>query len=481
MIKARISSTLAGLAALLLLTCLTGTLSAQDSTSVEIVNGQSTVLTLEFPVDKVAVGDPEVIGVARTGDREMLVNAKKPGLSNILVLGANGEKREFSVRVYSGATAESMASLKEMLSGYEGLRVRQLGARIVVDGEVYSADHYDRVNKLLAGMPEVVNQVVMSPVMKRIISEQMHKEIDRPGVRVKAVKDSFVLDGLVTTQEESDRAQKIALIYSKNVVNALRVSGDAPQPYTQPRMIEVTMNIMEVSKSALRELGIHWNPLGSKSEATGTQSSDKGWFSSLSGTITDLFPKMQRIQDQGKGRSLMNQAVITKQGGQAKFFAGTEIPISVAQSLGTMSVEYKKVGMTLQVSPLIDQAKNIDTSIQVESSAVTGTGSGGAPIVSTNNLATALNVTNGTSIALGGLIGQRELEMISHSPPDKGLSLLQLNASTSANTDTTEVIVFVTSRILDTPGQAAEEIAPKVQDSFKKRDLDALKGKARKK
>lgn len=476
--KAPVTSLRMALAALLLTLLLPGTALAQDAAGLEIVNGQSTVIKLDFTVDKVAVGDPEVLGVARTGDREMLVNAKKPGVSNILVLGTAGERREYSVRVLSGATAENITALKEMLSGYEGLRVRQLGPRIVVDGDVFSSEHFDRVNKLLASMPEVVNQVSLSPVMKRIVGEQIAKEIDRPGVKVKAVKDSFMLDGLVVSTDEADRAQKIASLYSKNVVNALRISGDAPQVYSQPRMVEVTLNIMEVSKSALKDLGIHWNPLGSNSEATGTQTSDKGWFSSLTGTITDLFPKMKRLQDDGKGRSLMNQAVITKQGGQAKFFAGTEIPIAVAQSLGNTTIEYKKVGMTLQVSPLIDQAKNIDASIQVESSAVTGTGSGGAPIVSTNNLATALNVNSGASIALGGLIGQRELELMSQSPPDKGLALLQLNARKEANTDTTEVIVFVTPRILDNPAQAAEAINPKVQQSFKKRDLDALRQKA---
>lgn len=470
----------AGFAVLAVLACLAVQVQAQEVTSLEIVNGQSTVLKLDFPVDKVAVGDPEVLGIARTGDREMLVNARKPGLSNILVLGTGGEKREYSVRVFSGATAESAAALKDMLANYEGLRVRQLGPKIVVEGEVFSSDNYDRVNKLLASMPEVVNQVGLSPVMKRIVSEQIGKEIDRPGVKVKAVKDSFILDGLVSTPEESERAQKIALIYGKNVVNALRVSSDAPQVYSQPRMIEVTMNIMEVSKTALRDLGIHWNPLGSSSEASGSQSSDKGWVSSLSGTISDLFPKMRRLQDDGKGRSLMNQAVITKQGGQAKFFAGTEIPISIAQSLGTMSVEYKKVGMTLQVSPIIDQARNIDTSINVESSSVTGTGSGGAPIVSTNTLATALNVGSGVSIALGGLIGQREIDLMSQSPPDRNASLLQLNARKEGQVEATEVIVFVTSRILDTPSQAAEHIDAKVQQSFKQRDLDDLRKKVKK-
>jgi pilus assembly protein CpaC len=453
---------------------------AQEPVSIELFAGQSTVVKFDFNVDKLAVGDPETVGVGRTGDREMLINAKKPGSTNILAMGANGEKKEFAVRVLSGTMAEQSKALAEMLSGIEGVRVRQIGPRIVVDGEVYSSESFDRIGKLLATMPEVVNQVGLSQVMKRIVGEQIRKEIGRPGVSVKSVKDSFVLDGVVFAPEEADRAVKIAKLYSNNVVNALRVAPEAApkEAYVQPKLIEVTMNIVEVSKSALRDLGVHWNPLGA-AEASGTSTVEKGIVTTLTGIITGLAPKMRRIVDDGKGRSLINQSVITRAGGQAKFFAGTEMPITVSQSLGTMSVEYKKIGMTLNVSPIIDPGKRIDTSIQVESSAITGEGMSNAPIVSTNNLSTMLNVDSGVSIALGGLISQRELLSMSQSPPDKELSLLQLNARKRTGVDDTEVIVFVTPRVIESAGQAAADIDEKVRKNFKKRDLEELREKAK--
>lgn len=450
---------------------------AEEPTRMEMAAGQSIPLEPGFAVDKVAVGDPEVLGVARTSDTSMLVNAKKAGQSNLIILGTAGQQKEYQVRVRSGSLDDEAAALREMFAGMEGVTVTVLAGRLVVSGEVYSAEHYDKVAATLAGMPGAVNQVNMSPVMKRIISDQIKKEINRPGIVVKAVRNAFVLDGAVTAPEDIERAEKIAALYSKNVINTLRVAPEPPKPYRKPELIEVTMQIMELSKTALRDLGVHWNPLGTL-DATATYNSDKnaGIASTVTGTLSSLLPKMRRIQDEGQGRSLMSQAVITKQGGEAKFFAGTEVPISVAQSLGTMAVEYKKVGMTLNVSPNIDPLSNIDTTIHVESSSIVSENSTtGAPTISANNLSTALNVPSGQSIVLGGLIGQRELEALSLSPPDSKESLLQLNRRTKAGTDGWEVVVFITPNIVARPEQALGDMKGKVQESFKKKDLDRLR------
>lgn len=458
---------------------------AEDPTRMDMSAGQSMSLEPGFAVDKLAVGDPEVLGVARTSDTSMLVNAKKSGQSNLIIIGTAGQQKEYLIKVRSGGLDDDAAALGEMFADMEGIRIKIIGGRVVVSGEVYTAEHYDKVAATLAGMPEVINQVNMSPVMKRIVGEQIKKEIDRPGITVKAIKNAFVLDGLVAAQDDLQRAEKIAQLYSKNVVNALKIAPEALKPYQKPELIEVTMHIMELSKTALRDLGVHWNPLGTL-DATGVNNSvfsdtakTNTFTSTVTGTLSNLLPKMRRIQDEGQGRSLMNQAVITKQGGDAKFFAGTEVPIPIAQSLGTMSVEYKKVGMTLNISPNIDPLSNIDTTILVESSAIISQdANSGAPTISTNNLSTALNVTSGQSIVLGGLIGQRELEALSLSPPDNGESLLQLNRRTKAGVDGWEVVVFITPSVIQHPSQAVREIDAKVQESFKKKDLERLRGQA---
>jgi len=461
---------------------------AEEPSRLELVSGQSATLEPGFVVDKIAVGDPDVLGVARTSDSSMLVNAKKPGQSNLIILSAAGQQKEYLIRVRAGTLDDDAAVLREMFTDMEGVAVKVVGGRIVITGEVFSADHYDKIAATLGSMPEVINQVNMSPVMKRIVGEQMKKEIDRPGIVIKAIKNSFVLDGMVAVPEDVARAEKIAGLYSRSIINALKVAPEALTPYRKPELIEVTMHIMELSKSALRDLGVHWNPLGEmsaegtsqySSESTGEATSKLA--GTLTGTLSSLLPKMRRIKDTGQGRSLMNQAVITKQGGEAKFFAGTEIPISIAQSLGTMSVEYKKVGMTLNVSPNIDPLSNIDALIHVESSAVISENASGTPTISSNNLSTALNVASGQSIVLGGLIGQRELDALSLSPPDNEQSLVQLNRRTRAGMDGWEVVVFITPSVVNHPSQAVRDIDAKVQESFKQRDLDRLREQAGKK
>jgi pilus assembly protein CpaC len=173
----------------------------------------------------------------------------------------------------------------------------------------------------------------------------------------------------------------------------------------------------------------------------------------------------------------MQQSLITKSGESAQFFAGSEQPISIAQPGGTMSVEYKKVGVTLNFKPEIDYYNNIVSVINVESSSVTGSGPGGAPIISNTNLNTVLSVPDGNSIALGGLVGQKELEGESASPIGRDAALFQANKGTRAETESREVIIFVTPRILKAEAPAPE-VQKKVEEDFKQQELERLREQA---
>ncbi len=462
---------------------------AQNAT-LTVLTGQSKTFRVDYAVDKVAIGDPAVIGVVRTSDREMLVNGQQPGSSNLIVMGRAGEKTEISVQVKSTDVEVQAQELQDMLAAVEGVKVQVVGQRIVVDGEVFTSDHFDKVKSLCEGLPSVVNQVNMSQTMKNILSEQIRKLVDRPGVSVRTVKNSFLLDGVVDSPEEAERAVRIAQAYSPHVVNALKVEAppEPVKPYVRPDLVEVTFSIMEVTKDAMRLFGIYWNPGGTldynfdRSTRQNSSNSGDSWSANLAtalaGTISNLFPKMRRIENMGKGRSLMQQTVLTKVGGEAKFFAGSEIPVPVAQQAGLMSVEYKKVGMTLNVSPVVDPEGNIDSALEIESSSVTGEGQDGAAIIGSNHLSTAVNVQNGDSIALGGLIGQRELRNLSYSPPpgSDNLSLIQLNKETDKRIDGSEVFVFVTVRLTgNVGGEETEAIGDKTSDSFKQQELETLR------
>jgi type II secretory pathway component GspD/PulD (secretin) len=142
-----------------------------------------------------------------------------------------------------------------------------------------------------------------------------------------------------------------------------------------------------------------------------------------------------------------------------------------------MSVDYKKVGVTLNFKPEIDYYNNIVSIINVESSSITGAGPGGVPIISNTNLNTVLSVPDGHSIALGGLVGQKELESQSSAPPGGDYAMFMANKAEREASDTREVIIFVTPRILSDTSQPME-IQKKVEEDFKQQELERLRQQA---
>ena len=451
----------------------------QDLEKIDIVEGKSEVLKIDFVIDKVATGDPEVCRAVKTAEKELLINAQKVGRSNIIIWGPENERRELIVNVQRRDLAEYADELKELLHNVEGVKVKTVGRRIVLEGEVFAKADLEKISKMVADMPEVVNLVELSPFMKKIVKEEIEKALRGEGmsnVKVKVGKDKFILSGTVSTEPAVARAEKIASAFNPDIVNAIQV--DTGGGYVEAVLIEMTLNVMELDKNALKDFGIHWNPggsLGGTGSYSGSTGSKPSLGGSLTGTISNLFPKMRKIKEHGRGRSLMQQSLVTRSGGQADFFAGSEIPVPVAQEGGTMSVEYKKVGVTLNFSPTIDAHNNVNTPVRIMSSSVTGQGAGGAPIINSTQLNTVVSVKSGSSLALGGLIGQKDLESISGSPAGGGFSLYQANRAERRGTERGEVIIFVTPKILASADEAIKEMEERVEDSFKEQELEKLR------
>ena len=462
---------------------------AQLPGTLDLDAGESRVLKAEFNIERIAVGDPDVLGCVKVRDQEMLINAKGAGQTNIFVWGTDNQA-EIRV-VVRNRKLETMADeIRAVIKNIEGVNVRVTGNRVFVEGEVFAHNDMKKIETVVKDLPDVVNLVELSPVMKEIVKGEMDKALASQGMRnvnVSVTQNKFMLTGHVTSEEESMRAQRIAQAYSPDIVNAIAIrvpaasKGNFPEP-EKPVLIEMAVNILEIERNALRDFGVHWNP-GTSVGGTGTYAGAKGQgptlTGSLTGTLSNLLPKIRKIDETGQGRSLMQQTLLTKSGDSAHLFAGSEVPIPVAQDGGTMSVEYKKIGVTLDFKPTIDAYKNIVSTINVESSSITGEGPGGAPNISTTNLNTVLSVASGQSIALGGMMGQRDVEAISGSAPGGTASLIQANKARRKGADSREVVIFVTPRILSSEGADTMELKKSVEKDFKEQELEKLRDQAR--
>jgi len=457
----------------------------QSQNIIEIVEGKSKEIKIDFVIEKVAIGDPKICRTVKVSDKALLINAQTVGKSNIIIWGSENKRRELLVNVIGSDITADAEELKQLLKDIEGVSVRIVGRRILVEGGVFTKSSLEKIAKILGDMPNVLNLVELSPVMKKIVSKEILRAIREEGlvgVRVKVGKTKFVLTGKVRSEGASKRAESIALAYSPDIVNAIEI--DTKTTVERPVLIEMSLNIMEIDKNTLKDMGFHWNPggsLGAEGSYSGGTGKSSTFLGALSGTISNLFPKMRKIKEDGRGRSLKQQSLITKSGEKAKFFVGSEIPVPVAQGDGTMSVDYKKVGLTLNFTPTIDVYKNINSAIEVESSSVTGEGSGGAPVIATSQLQTMVSVKSGSSIALAGLVGQSDRKVISGSPPGGGSSLFQLNKAERLSMEANEVVIFITPRILTGSKTDVKEIGKKAEESFKKQELENVREQIKKK
>jgi len=446
---------------------------AKDMT-IRLLIGQSRVLKLDYEIGKVATGAPEVCDVTRTDMQEMLINARAPGRTNVIVWDHEKLREEYTVIVGLHDASGLAADLKNLLGDIEGIAIRPVGSKVAVEGEVFSKKDLDRVATVLVGMDGVINMVRMSSLLKRILAEEMQKAIGLKGVKVRSAKESFLLEGVVTSESDLIKAEKIASAYSDNVVSVIGVLTKGKGKSGLTKMIQVTLSVMEIEKEALKGMGFHWNPgsSGQASGGAGIGSADSSFAGAITGTISNLFPKMRRLNENGQGRRLFQQTVVTKDGAKAHFFVGDEVPIPVAQEGGLMSVEYKKVGLTLNVSPVIDPHGNIDSLVDVESSSIVGEGQGGAPKIRESKIQTAVYVKPKNSITLGGLIGQREARSFGGSSP--GAALITVNKTNRKELRNTQVLIFITPEILRRPGDAVQGLGKKVKKAFKEYEYENI-------
>jgi Flp pilus assembly secretin CpaC len=102
-------------------------------------------------------------------------------------------------------------------------------------------------------------------------------------------------------------------------------------------------------------------------------------------------------------RLLSEPTLVTFSGKEASFLVGEEIPI-IQQLPQSFTVEFKEVGVRMRIKPTADSENRINTVIHAEVSQVIGTGANSIPIIGAKTVDTTLQVNNGQTIVIGGLL-----------------------------------------------------------------------------
>lgn len=386
-------------------------LETQQSKKVELTLGKSMVLTSSKAVKRVSIADPEVADFVLISPQEIYVTGKSAGITNLTLWES---KKNFTV--YDLEVSYDVSRLKQKLH------------------------------------------------------EIMPNETD---LRVMATQDFITLSGRISNSANLSQAMAIAHSYAPEgkVKNLLEVGG------VQQVMLEV--RVSEISRSLLKRFGVNFTAISDSGkfgvsklasltqlvkpdEANIDSGGPFGLFVSpavnalfrFSANGTDWTGFVDALKQDGLLKILAEPTLISLSGQEASFLAGGEFPVPIPQGLGTVGIEYKSFGVGLTFTPTVLSENRINVKVSPEVSELdysTAVELEGfiVPGLSTRRASTVIELADGQSFAIAGLLKDNVRDVIDKFPLLGDIPVLgNLFRSSAYRNEETELIIIATPRLV---------------------------------
>ncbi|MBM6583661.1 type II and III secretion system protein family protein [Microvirga sp. BT689] len=325
------------------------------------------------------------------------------------------------------------------------------------------------------------------------LATTIQEAIPQANIRVETVNGRLRLSGTVPDSIALRKTLEIAEQYgSDGVINALRVTGG------QQVMLEV--RFIEANRTAGRELGVSWFARGSRADLRtgnfnpGSSTGQSGVVSFnpllasggapfgtliaqvLSGGVSaDIL--VQALEEKGLARRLAEPNLIALSGEKASFLAGGEVPIPVAAENDTITVTYKEYGVRLNFTPVVLDNGLINLKLepevsQVDESIRVSTGAISVPGFITRRASTSIEVRDGQSFAMAGLLQSTHSKNREQIPWLGQLPIIgTLFSSSSFQEQETDLVIIVTPRLVR-PAKPGQPLRTPLDSARPGNDLD---------
>ncbi len=294
------------------------------------------------------------------------------------------------------------------------------------------------------------------------ISRSIRAAVPQSRVKVGTVNGRVRLSGTVPDDYSMQKVLEIVQQYgTAPVINTMTLTGG--------QQVNLEVRILEAQRDAARKLGIEWSGTsgalkasingGQKDPAAGAAS-----FASFAATVLSglsgisLTATINALEERGLVRTLAEPNLTTLTGVKASFLAGGQIPVRIADKNGNATVTYKDFGVRLIFTPAVLDDSRIQIHLTPEVSGLNGYSDAGDPIFTTRNLDATVELRDGQSFSVAGLL-QNDVKLNQNQLPWVGnIPVLgSLFKSSGYQKNETELVVIVTPRLVrpDTPGQVA--------------------------
>ncbi len=383
--------------------------------------GKSIVIDSPVDITRASVASPEIVEVVGISPREVLLNGKSVGQTSVIVWQQGGSRMFFDV--------------------------------------------------VVRGLPDTRLEAVRAEIERELAGQNIEIAVD---------KDLVFLRGTAKDLASADRALALAAALGKPV-NLLKVA--VPEGKAQ---ILLKVRFADVDRAAIQELGANWFSTGAVGTVGGVAT---GQFSpprigtSVGGATTgvveggkgvatlsdalnvflfrpdlDLGLTLKALQSKRLVQVLAEPNLLASQDREASFLAGGEFPYPVPQvgaiGLGTIAIQFREYGIRLNFTPSLTPRGSIRLKVAPEVSSLDFVNAlmvAGytVPGINSRKVATEIELENGQSFAIAGLLDNRTTEQLSKVPGLGDIPFFgKLFQSRALNKSNSELLVMVTPEIV---------------------------------
>lgn len=380
----------------------------QSVQELRLTVGKSIVIDYPTDIGRISTSNPEVADYVAVTTREILIHAKSHGTATLIVWSRSGQREFYGITV----------------------------------------EHN------------------LEPIRK-IVKVTFPNE----DIQIQAARDTLSLTGLVSTQLIADRAVALVTPLSKSVVNNLRLA--APKVEKQ---VLLRVRFAELNRNAAKSFGVNLASTGAGNTygriAPGGSPppipGGIGGTGDASFTISDALnifafhPSLnigafvKALQSEGLLQILAEPNLVTTNGKEASFLVGGEFPVPILQggsNAGAVTVQFREFGIRLTFNPQITENGTVKLYVKPEVNTIDLANSVSIagfsiPALATRKIETNIELGEGQSFVIGGLLDDRLTDTMSKIPGLGNIPLLgSLFKSRAENRSKTELIVMVTPEI----------------------------------
>lgn len=388
-----------------------GTVEQRDIQKLELISGKSKVLDLPVAIKRASLANPEVADTVVLSPTQLYLTGKMTGITNLTLWNESGK----------------------MMGMYD---------------------------------------VIIAPDLSRL-KEDLHKTLpEEKGILVTSSHDHITLSGTASNANSLSRALSIAEAYApKKVVNAMQIGG--------VRQVMLEVRVAEMNRELIKRLGINFNVIGSNefgvsllggltsligftnpgvgggaaTVTTGVTQAIQGVFGFDTGSLS-WTGFIDALKEENLLKVLAKPTLVALNGQEAAFLAGGEFPIPVPQTFGLVTIQFKKFGVGLVFTPYIMDSKHISLNVAPEVSELDFTNALRTqgftiPAITTRRATTTIELADGQSFAIGGLMRDNVRESVKKVPFLGEIPILgALFRSSSFQKNESELLIIVTPHLV---------------------------------